>query len=162
MSHLYGVFPTHGFPNDTFFPSTYSIGEVVLENSGCAVNNKVCNTIKCFDLAKKQRNLRQNIVSPVIACLLGFCFSDKQCWLFLMRDSVLFRGPASSGESVGVVMRNKRCSVDNAVKAWLAHIAIVEMDPNFFPATPMRFLYVFKYRFCCQKRFSATNSMSHF
>ena len=52
VSHLYGVFPTHGFPNDTFFPSTYSIGEVVLENSGCAVNNKVCNTIKCFDLAK--------------------------------------------------------------------------------------------------------------
>ena len=41
VSHLYGVFPTHGFPNDTFFPSTYSIGEVVLENSGCAVNNKV-------------------------------------------------------------------------------------------------------------------------
>ena len=41
VSHLYGVFPTHGFPNDTLFPATYSIGEVVLENSGCAVNNKV-------------------------------------------------------------------------------------------------------------------------
>ena len=43
VSHLYGVFPTHGFPNDTLFPATYSIGEVVLENSGCAVNNKVNN-----------------------------------------------------------------------------------------------------------------------
>ena len=40
VSHLYKVFLTHGFPNDTFFPATYSIGEVVLENSGYAVNNK--------------------------------------------------------------------------------------------------------------------------
>ena len=32
VSHLYKVFLTHGFPNDTFFPATYS--------SGYAVNNK--------------------------------------------------------------------------------------------------------------------------
>ena len=51
VSHLYGVFPTHGFPNDTLFPATYSIGEVVLENSGCAVNNKVA----FFILIKKLR-----------------------------------------------------------------------------------------------------------
>ena len=32
VSHLYKVFLTHGFPNDTLFPATYS--------SGYAVNNK--------------------------------------------------------------------------------------------------------------------------
>ena len=34
VSHLYKVFLTHGLPNDTFCPATYSIGEIVLENSG--------------------------------------------------------------------------------------------------------------------------------
>ena len=54
VSHLYGVFPTHGFPNDTFFPSTYSIGEVVLENSGCAVNNKVRSSLPSVILEQLQ------------------------------------------------------------------------------------------------------------
>ena len=41
MSHLYGVFPTHGYSNDTKYPDTYTVGEVVLDNAGCSLTNKV-------------------------------------------------------------------------------------------------------------------------
>jgi hypothetical protein len=38
---LYGVFPTKGYPNDTLYPFTYRLGEVVLENIGCSDSDKV-------------------------------------------------------------------------------------------------------------------------
>jgi hypothetical protein len=40
-AYLYGVFPTQGFPNDTLYPFTYRLGEVVLENIGCLDGDKV-------------------------------------------------------------------------------------------------------------------------
>ena len=106
MSHLYGVFPTHGFPNDTFFPSTYSIGEVVLENSGCAVNNKV----RFQDLSKKQILVHKIHNSPklyiafssLLPVCLVFAGPCQGKGVFLMRDGVLFRDPASSGFSCDV------------------------------------------------------------
>jgi hypothetical protein len=42
-AYLYGVFPTQGFPNDTLYPFTYRLGEVVLENIGCLDGDKVLN-----------------------------------------------------------------------------------------------------------------------
>ena len=36
VSHLYGVFPTHGYENDLRYPDTYNVGEVVLDNLDCA------------------------------------------------------------------------------------------------------------------------------
>jgi hypothetical protein len=42
-AYLYGVFPTQGFPNDTLYPFTYRLGEVVLENIGCLDSDKVQN-----------------------------------------------------------------------------------------------------------------------
>ena len=41
LSHLYGVFPTHGYSNDTRYPNTYTVGEVVLDNAGCSLTNQV-------------------------------------------------------------------------------------------------------------------------
>jgi hypothetical protein len=41
VSHLYGVFPTHGFSNDSRYPQSYKVGEVVLDNAGCSLKNKV-------------------------------------------------------------------------------------------------------------------------
>jgi hypothetical protein len=40
-AYLYGVFPTKGYPNDTLYPFTYRLGEVVLENIGCSDTDKV-------------------------------------------------------------------------------------------------------------------------
>ena len=41
LSHLYGVFPTHGYSNDSRYPQSYQVGEVVLDNAGCSLKNKV-------------------------------------------------------------------------------------------------------------------------
>ena len=41
VSHLYGVFPTHGYSNDSRYPQSYQVGEVVLDNAGCSLKNKV-------------------------------------------------------------------------------------------------------------------------
>ena len=61
-----------------------------------------------------------------------------------MRDGVLFRRPVGwVGLGLRVVRKNKRCSVDNAVKLRLAHIpAIPEMDPNFFPCCVYSFYFL--------------------
>ena len=35
VSHLFGVFPTHGFSGDSVFPLTYNLAEVTLDNTDC-------------------------------------------------------------------------------------------------------------------------------
>ena len=35
VSHLFGVFPTHGFSGDSAFPLTYNLAEVTLDNTDC-------------------------------------------------------------------------------------------------------------------------------
>ena len=44
-AYLYGVFPTVGYPNDTLYPFTYRLGEVVLENIGCSDSDKVSSKL---------------------------------------------------------------------------------------------------------------------
>ena len=35
VSHVYGVFPSHGYPGDPRYPASYSLAGVVLDNSDC-------------------------------------------------------------------------------------------------------------------------------
>ena len=62
MSHLYGVFPTHGYKNDSRYPETYQVGEVVLDSAGCSLKNKVRQGI--FTTAYGQHILLQLLCPP--------------------------------------------------------------------------------------------------
>merc|ERR1719483_407239 len=65
VSHLYGVFPTHGFGNDSRYPDTYQVGEVVLDNTGCSLKNKLLCSDDLYDkFAPTKQNLLCNNKSP--------------------------------------------------------------------------------------------------
>ena len=41
VSHIYGVFPTHGYSKDSMYPQTFNVGQTVLENGGCSLTGQV-------------------------------------------------------------------------------------------------------------------------
>jgi len=66
LSHLYGVFPTHGYRNDSRYPETYQVGEVVLDNAGCSLKNKLLCTQDMYDRgAPTKQNMLCNNKPPI-------------------------------------------------------------------------------------------------
>eukprot|EP00090_Calanus_glacialis_P035817 TRINITY_DN6109_c0_g1_i2.p1 TRINITY_DN6109_c0_g1~~TRINITY_DN6109_c0_g1_i2.p1 ORF type:complete len:1093 (+),score=204.46 TRINITY_DN6109_c0_g1_i2:1-3279(+) len=66
VSHLYGVFPTHGYSNDSRYPQSYEVGEVVLDNAGCSLKNKLFCTPELYDReTPTKQNLLCNNKSPM-------------------------------------------------------------------------------------------------
>jgi hypothetical protein len=73
-AYLYGVFPTQGFPNDTLYPFTYRLGEVVLENIGCLDGDKVQNKAHFLVLSLICSILHAADVYNSVGVLFNFLF----------------------------------------------------------------------------------------
>ena len=66
VSHLYGVFPTHGFSADPAFPLVYSRAEVTLDNTDCrAAGELFCSPHSYPASAPTKQNLLCDNTSPL-------------------------------------------------------------------------------------------------
>ena len=66
MSHLYGVFTTHGYKNDSLYPATYTVAEVVLENLDCRPHQSLfCSPHSYPHSAPTKQNLLCGEKSPL-------------------------------------------------------------------------------------------------
>ena len=66
VSHLYGVFPTHGYSTDSRYPLSYQVGEVVLDNAGCSLKNKVGHKNSCQNLITYLSNVPAVLHSSIV------------------------------------------------------------------------------------------------
>ena len=66
VSHLYGVFPTHGFSSDPAFPLSYSRAEVTLDNTDCRQQGELfCSPHSYPASAPTKQNLLCDNLSPL-------------------------------------------------------------------------------------------------
>ena len=66
VSHLYGVFPSHGYKNDSLYPATYTVAEVVLENLDCRPHQALfCSPHSYPHSAPTKQNLLCGEKSPL-------------------------------------------------------------------------------------------------
>ena len=66
VSHLYGVFPSHGYKNDSLYPATYTVAEVVLDNLDCRPHQSLfCSPHSYPHSAPTKQNLLCGEISPL-------------------------------------------------------------------------------------------------
>ena len=66
VSHLYGVFPSHGYKNDSMYPATYTVAEVVLDNLDCRPHQSLfCSPHSYPHSAPTKQNLLCGEKSPL-------------------------------------------------------------------------------------------------